>query len=341
MGYRLAYLVRAPLLAIVVSAGVFSASAQRQPPRSFQPILFSSPGSESVQTNLSPLASKSPGTPALEDATPAPLPFDLGGPSADLPLPASPPAVSRAEALRFRELMDRRKNWILLTPAEILGVNTPEKIMGIQERDAAGRPKNLTALERYTERRNLAASAFTNSAPFLLWNNPSNKSAALPGGLPGNWAGPDNPSGTLFDSTPDNQNPAGQNDNNSWSRLFGSPAPAPMAAPAREADMGRFKQLLRTGSSAPVAATPALGGAKAVLPQTALSSGLGQSALTPIGASFTPLNSGIGRPPELPKLPSIWSLSPTSAPAAAVWAPQPPPWLSPTPQPFAAPQRKF
>jgi hypothetical protein len=340
MGYHLACSVRALLLAIVVSAGVFSASAQRQKPLSFQPILFSSPGSQSVQTNLPPLAPKLMESPNLENVAPAPTPFDLDGPPIDLPAAAKSPVISRADAVRLRNLVDRQKNWMLLTPAEIFGVDTPEKILGIQERDAAGRPKNPTALERYTERRNQALPAYTNSTMPPVWGS-SNRLPDLPGGLPRGWAGPDKPAAAPLDFNPDNQATAGQNENNNWSRLFGTPNPAPAATPVPSADMSRFRQLLKTGSSAQPAATPTLSGAKASLPQTALSSGLGQSALTPIGASFTPLNNGIGRPPDLPKLPNIWSLSLTSAPAAAVWAPQPPPWLSPTPQPFAAPQRKF
>ena len=36
----------------------------------------------------------------------------------------------------MQELLDRRKNWMLLTPAEIIGATTREKLLGIQERDA-------------------------------------------------------------------------------------------------------------------------------------------------------------------------------------------------------------
>ena len=63
----------------------------------------------------------------------------------------------------MQDLSDRRKNWILLTPAEILGATTPEKILGIQEHDAAGQPKNSTAMERYTERQNQMLLANTNA----------------------------------------------------------------------------------------------------------------------------------------------------------------------------------
>ena len=82
------------------------------------------------------------------------LPFDLNGPPDAAPPLSGPLTISPAEQAQAQDLSDRRKNWILMTPAEILGATTPEKILGIREYDAAGRPKNLTALERYTERQN-------------------------------------------------------------------------------------------------------------------------------------------------------------------------------------------
>jgi hypothetical protein len=77
------------------------------------------------------------------------------------------------------------------------------------------------------------------------------------------------------------------------------------------------------------------------LPEMSLDVKPGQPSLNPIGASFTPLNSDVGKPAGLPTLPSYWSLSYTSSQPAAAWVPQPPPWMSPDQQPFAAPQRKF
>jgi hypothetical protein len=256
-------------------------------------------------------------------------------------LPAGAPVVSPAETLRMQDLLDRRKNWMLLTPAEILGATTPEKILGIQAHDAAGRPKNLTALERYNERQNQTPPANTNANAFPTWNF-SDKQPDTLNFIAGGLGSSNNLANPLLNPAPDNQTFDGQNGNNSWSKLFGSPSPSPVVTLEQQTNMERFRQLLKPGSSSTAAAaTPSLSGIKISLPQTALSSGLGQSALTPIGASFTPLNSGIGKPAEMPKLPSIWSLSLTSPPSAAAWAPQPPPWLSPTPQPFAVPQRKF
>ncbi|MGA2241424.1 MAG: hypothetical protein ABSH11_05240 [Verrucomicrobiota bacterium] len=275
----------------------------------------------------------------------APSSVNFSGPVVDIPVPVGAPVgapvVSHAAALRMQDLLDRRKNWMLLTPAEILGATTPEKIMGIQEHDAAGRPKNLTALERYTERRNQPSPVDANTNAFPT-RNFSDKQPDTLNSIPGGLGNPGNMASSLLNPAPDNQTLAGQNGNNNWSKLFDSPSPSPGVTMAQQTDMDRFRQLLKPGSSSTAAAaTPSLSGIKISLPQTALSSGLGQSALTPVGASFTPLNNGIGKPTEMPKLPNIWSLSLTSPPSAAAWVPQPPPWLSPTPQSFATPQRKF
>ena len=340
MGFSFAYLKRGlPLAAVLVA--VFSAQAQRAGLGTGQSILFSSPESDTVFSNMPSLSPKPPESLDFGNTLQAPPSFNFSDLPVDTPLPVSVPVVSPAEALRMQDLLDRRKNWMLLTPAEILGATTPEKILGIQEHDAAGRPKNSTALERYTERQNQPPPAETNANAFPAWNF-SDKQPDTLNSIPGGLGSPNNMAGPLLNPAPDNQIFAGQNENNSWSKLFGSPSPSPVVTMAQQTDMDRFRQLLKPSpSSTAAAATPSLSGIKISLPQTALSSGLGQSALTPVGASFTPLNNGIGKPAEMPKLPSIWSLSLTSPPSAAAWAPQPPPWLSPTPQPFAFPQRKF
>ena len=341
MGFSFAYLKRVLPLAAAVLVAVFSAQAQRAGRGPGQSILFSSPESDTVFSNLPPLSPKPPESPDFGNTLQAPSSFSFSGPPVDTPLLPDMPVVSPTETLRMQDLLDRRKNWMLLTPAEILGATTPEKLLGIQEHDAAGRPKNLTALERYTERQNQTPTVNNNTNAFPTWNF-SDKQPDTLNSIRGGLGSPDNMASSLLNPAPDNQTFAGQNGNNNWSKLFGSPSPSPVVTPAQQTDMERFRQLLQSSSSSTAAAaTPSLSGIKISLPQTALSSGLGQSALTPVGASFTPLNSGIGKPAEMPKLPSIWSLSLTSPPSAAAWAPQPPPWLSPTPQPFAVPQRKF
>jgi hypothetical protein len=340
MGFTFGYLKRGLPLAAALGV-VYSAPAQRSTDHAGQPILFSTPASDMVSSNTPSLSPQSSESLNFGSTVRAPAAIDFNGPVVDTPLSMGPQVVSHAEESWTQDLLDRRKNWLLMTPAEILGATTPEKIMGIQEHDMFGRPKKSTALERYLERQNPTPPADANTNAFPV-RDFSDRPPDLLNSVPGGWGNPDNMAVSPYKPAPDNQTWAGQDGNEHWSRLFGTPSPSLVVTMAQQANMERFRQLLNSGSSsAAVPETPALIGIRNPLPQTALSSGLGQSALTPVGAAFTPLNIGIGKPAELPKLPSIWSQSFTSPPSAAVWAPQPPPWLSPTPQPFVAPQRKF
>jgi hypothetical protein len=232
---------------------VFSVQAQHAAFRPGQSILFSSPESDTVFSNMPSLAPKPPESLDFGSTLEAPPSFNFSGPSVDTPLPMGVPVVSPAEALRMQELLDRRKNWMLLTPAEILGATTPEKIMGVQERDAAGRPKNLTALERYTERRDQTPPVNTNINAFPTWNF-SDKQPDTLNSIPGGLGSPNNMAGSLLNPAPDNQTFAGQNGNNNWSKLFDSPSPSPVVTLAQQTDMDRFRQLLKPGSSSTAAA---------------------------------------------------------------------------------------
>ena len=236
---------------------------------------------------------------------------------------------------------------MLLTPAEILGAATPEKMMGIPERDAFGQPKNLTALERYTDRQNQLQLRMAKTNALLAgdssstWNF-SGDAFAMSNSISGGWRNAEASDNPLFNSASDRQTLARQNENNAWSRLFSQPSAVSAPDLAQQADMERFRQLLNPGSSSGSPATTSSSeGMRTSLPQTLLGSDLDQPAPDQIGASFPPLSSGISKPPELPKLPVAWSLGYTSAPPAAAWAPQQAPWLAPGPQPFVAPQRKF
>jgi hypothetical protein len=339
MGFTFAYLKRVTPLA-VTGAMVLSVQAQHSTYRPGQSILFSTPVSDTASSNTPSLSPQPPESPDFGGTVHAPAPIDFNGPVVDTPLPAGPSMIPPPEESLSQDTLDQRKNWLLMTPAEILGATTPEKILGIQEHDAFGQQKKSTALERYLERQNQTLSARpanTDTNAFPTWNF-SDRQFDTFSAVPNGRGIPDSPS---FKPASDNQTLAGQNESGRWAKLLDTP-PLPVPTKAQETDMERFRQLLNpSASSVAVPASPLLNSPKSPLPQTALSSGLGQSALSPIGAAFTPLNSGISKPAEMPKLPSIWSQSLTSPPAAAVWAPQPPPWLSPTPQPFTAPQRKF
>jgi len=340
MDFSLSFLKRGLLLAAMAFGVVLPLHAQYAGSRPGEDIRFSSPDTDDVVSNLPSLSPKPPGTLDFENAFEVPSTLNFAPSPNPAPLPSIGPVFSSEAAARVQDLLDRRNNWALLTPEEILGAATPEKIFGITDHNAFGQRKYSTALERYNERQNQMQLARTNGLSLVnsspVWNSFSDRNSrsnSLYGGLvsPGALANP------LFNSTADRQN-----ENNGWSRLFDQPAPAPVPAPnpAQLTDMDRFRQLINPGlPSAAAAANPSAGGLKTSLPQTLLGSGLAQPPR--MGASFAPLNSGISKAPEMPRLPSAWALSYTSPPPAEAWAPQLAPWLSPAPQPLAAPQRKF
>jgi hypothetical protein len=347
MGFSLASFRRGLPLAAAAGLAVLPVQAQRTAPRGGQPILFSSPVTDSVDSNTPSLSPQPPELLEFRDAGDAPPQFNFNRLPSGPPLPAAP-LPSLAEILRGQDLQDRKRNWAMLTPAEILGVATPEKILGTADRDTFGQPKNSTALERYIERRNqLLLLAKTNAPPADNASPDWIPSGDRRDDLSSVYGGRESREGAARSSLnpmPYDPFQPRQSERTSWSKLFDSTptALAPGPDPAQVEEMERFRQLLNPGSPPPAStATPNLGGLKTSLPQSLLGSEPAQSQPNQIGASFTPLTSGIGRPAELPKLTAPWSLSYTSPPPAAAWAPQMAPWLSPTPQPFTAPQRRF
>ncbi len=343
MGFSFASFKRGLPLAAAAGLAVLPVQAQRSAPPGGQPILFSSPVTDSVDSNTPSLSPQPPELLEFRDAGDAPSQFNFNRLPQGPPLPAAP-RPTLAGILREQDLQDRNRNWAMLTPAEILGVATPEKILGTADRDTFGQPKNSTALERYIERRNqLLLLAKTNALPADNASPDWISSGDRRDDLSSVYGGQDSRDGAgraSFNPAPSDPFQTRQSDRSSWSKLFDSTpaalAPGPDLAQVEE--MERFRQLLNSGSPA---APPNLGGLKTSLPQSLLGSEPAQSQPNQIGASFTPLTSGIGRPAELPKLTAPWSLSYTSPAPAAAWVPQMAPWLSPTPQPFTAPQRRF
>jgi hypothetical protein len=342
MGFSFASLKRGLPLAAIAAAVVFPAQAQRLLFRKGQPIMFSAPTSENALSNTPSLSPKPPASLDLENATEAPEQFNFDrSPAAPLPMVA--PYLSPAEAARERDLLDRRRNWALLTPGEILNEVTPEKIMGLTERNVFGQPKYSTAMERYAARQSqLQLLARTNLLPAgnlsPAWLSPGER-RSMSNAIYGGWDGSESLSGPLFNPAPNNQILARPDEDGGWSKLFEStstPKPTPWMSkpnPAPAENLERFRQLLNRGSS-PAVSAAAADGLKTSLPQSLLGSGLAQPQPVRIGASFAPLNSGIGKPGELPKLTGAFGLNYTSPPPAA-------PWVSPNSQPLAAPQRKF
>ena len=79
---------------------------------------------------------------------------------------SSPNPVSAADRLRLQKARDDHDNWMLMTPAEILGVTTPEKILETPEQRAAA--KKLTTMDRYLARQQQSKSPAIEPV-HLLW----------------------------------------------------------------------------------------------------------------------------------------------------------------------------
>jgi len=76
----------------------------------------------------------------------------------DFPLPAP---VLQYNNASIKEALDKQKNWTLLTPEQILGIQTPEEILGVPDKN---HDKNLSLEEKFLLRENRAnAMSATNS----------------------------------------------------------------------------------------------------------------------------------------------------------------------------------
>jgi hypothetical protein len=317
-----------PLLLFAMGAVVLHAAAQN----SGQSIIFSSPPSDNSQSDTPSLAAPSSHLPSLPSTLQGSSSFfNFSTPNYGPALPR--PQAGAAEQQRMKKLLDGRKDWTQMTPAEMFGVSPAEKTPGTPGKEAAGQDKNQTPMDRYFDQ--------------------GKKSHA--GGL-GDWRNdPANPPGSAGDGAAN----AGQNVNGipgsrlnsffsanqnaapNWDSFSTPPAQAVVKPDIEKlAAMQRFRDMLAP-SPAPAGGASAAGQFPLV-PKIEVNPNMTQPAFVPnlAGASFTPLSDAIGRPVGLTPLPGIVApvLQPVAAPS---WVPQPAPWLSQTPPPFTIPQRKF
>lgn len=342
-----------PLLAGALTALCWSAVAQNGAPPAGKPIIFSAPVGDNAASNTPSLLPRLSDQPDYAGAVRAPVSvFNMESPSVPLPAPSRAPMLSRAEAQRLQELQDKRENWALLTPEEILGLETSGNPLRTPEQEAADGQKNLTVVERFLQRQRQLRPAVTNGYgdnSLSSWDFSGNPGGSTNGsslnpvrfGLPTTAQILDR----FFNNPPANNQFAGQDENQSagWFKSLGLPPQPAAPTPEQLAERERFRQLLEPGSYSDMAAKSSPGEKFSSSLQPSLGAASDQTpAANPVGATFAPLNSGIGRPVGLTSLPGI--TGPTNWQSSAglpSWAPQPPPWLLPTPQSFTPPQRKF
>jgi len=338
MGRCFFNLKRLLLLAGAVTAAVCPGRAQPLMQQG-QPIIFSAPDDSSTASNAPSLAARTPDAPDFSDAVRAPDFNFKNLPKTGTRLPPPPPAtISPAEA-------DRRANWMLMTPAEILGVATPEEILKIPERDAAGQRKNLTVTERYNERQHREQTNGNGG----LWPDTQSLhgdfSENKPGRLSANdfnqpgkgFSNPDQTDDPFLKPPSGNGATAAQNGNAGWSKIFISSETAPVQSPSQAADMAEFRKLLEPGQPSK-SSKPSSGDGLFSPLQSQQGSAFGQPA-SPSGTSLGQFNNGVG---GLPPMPGVigQNVSPTLT-TAPDWRPKLPPWMSQEPQQGVVPKRKF
>ncbi len=339
-----------PLFVSMLLAMALSAVAQ-----SGQSIIFSKPadaGGDSTEPVGAPA-----NIPGLSDPqnfanqfnAPASL-FKTALPPDELPPPSQFQTLSAAEQRQFKKILDDKRNWMLLTPEEIFGVTTPEKILQSQN-SPDDKEKSLTPMERFLKRqedtrRQMSGTNGAFGGRDLTVRNPFLRTEESPDGsridsrrattatAPSLWK-------QIFNPLPDNNSGAtAANPNNPTVQPnpFGLNAQPPPPSKAQIAEMQRFREMLMPSTTPAEKAAQASPGGKFLLATPTAT-----PTATPIFNSVTPVN---GVSTKLAELTPVTGLSGQSLVKPTVttkpsWAPQPPPWLSQTPQPFVAPQRQF
>jgi hypothetical protein len=115
-------------------------------------IEFSAPRSDEVTTNLHQLTNKKDGLRQLEEDLYKPLQTFTPKSSLEgvVAPSARPPSPSAIQNKRVKELLERRKNWVFMTPEDLLGGPTVDEILKTPQYGADGQQKKeLPSFERY------------------------------------------------------------------------------------------------------------------------------------------------------------------------------------------------
>lgn len=274
-----------------------------------------------------------------EAETTRPVPAALAAPSSILgnravnfdQLPTGPQAIILNDnSAQWKKFLDERKNWALMTPREIMGVPTPESILGVQDLDDE---LGLTVEQRYLRRLDRGSeSGATNSASRGA-NDDLDRDLKLIGnrddaGRLGSFS-----SFTGIDAANSVKNggalKGGRGDGNqtaavsAWSSAFQSQTVGAKETQEQLAGMERFREFMG-GSAAPKTATlSASAGVIATADAKARTTASEQASHT-----YTTVGDSFGKPTVLIPFGQATPLPTTTKKVSWV---QPPPWLtSPT-----------
>ena len=264
------------------------------------------------------------------------------------------PAVSREQQKEWEKFLEKKNKWTLMTPEEILGIPTAEKILGLPEKNGADK---LTVEERFTRRQEKAAAGLLEKKPadaanrsdalarsqenvfarkpfesvFARTDEKNPQSSPAPGAA--------GKSGSPFSSLLNSVFTSSDKPGTRWGNPFNLPAPPPKATPEQLAGMDRFRESLQPTAMFDKAAEARRPVAAVVTPRDPFMNAAPD--FNPRGSSFTTLRSDVARPIGLTPLPGI-TYRPTPTPVRSAAQPDLPPWMrEDAEKPSKIPVRKF
>jgi hypothetical protein len=241
-----------------------------------------------------------------------------------------------------QDALNKRKNWPLLTPEQIYGIQTPEEVLGVHNNSSDEKKLSLEEQFLLRESRATAGLATNGRTRAISWRDDANPFDKTKDG--------ENPFSSPDYSQPDQQMQAGSrrslnqlfnskgsagfsNDENkqesAWTSVFAQPD-QPKPTPGQIADLERFRAMLEPNSAPDKLVTPTrFSAALAPAPDPYLQP---QPKFNPAGRSYTSLENEAARPTGINPLPGITGPAPKPSTKKPSWEAQLPPWLSEGPQ---------
>ncbi len=145
------------LLVSLLTLSVAAPNANAADRRHGNAIEFADPGNAEVITNMQKLNTRRDGLKLLEEDLERPLQgfvprSSMDGVPAELPRSPTPPAIN---SKKVKELLEKQKNWVLLSPEDLFDNPSAESFLNLPEIGPDGREKKtLSATEAFYERMN-------------------------------------------------------------------------------------------------------------------------------------------------------------------------------------------
>jgi hypothetical protein len=153
MSARTSGLLRGLAPALLALGGLLSRRVDAQPAARGQAIVFSGPKGGELTNSLRQLTRKGDSLKQLEEDLHRPLGLfngDDGGSLGGM-LPEQPPASAEPapQSRRAREMEDRRKNWVFMSPDEFVATAAKDRNPGTADEEYDQGGQSLTVLEKY------------------------------------------------------------------------------------------------------------------------------------------------------------------------------------------------